>query len=718
MSADALRRYRFATDAQWNACLLVQTDRVTSPTGVELQPFASYERQATSYPSNGAHAPVATRLGEVLWRDDDGCLHRLEPCDERPSITCPAPAPIARAERVVAGPNSLWVIGEPPDRIHRYEDDSLTRVLTASLPGTRITDIAGDGRGTLFCLVQQEGAWRAVRFDHRGTSRGSVAFTGIPAPIAFVFLQRSQRFVLLAGKDRQHRCLYWFSADGGKALFSIAVAALHPCFVANVIGSEARDRILLGGADGAEFGGASYVLILDADGNMLGEVPLGPHDTHATGVAATRDSLLVTGQHGLLRFRAAEVMPDDADEARSVLVTPALFSPDREDQRRWLRVEASAVLPEGSTLEVSHLATDDTAVRDRLHALAANESMTASQRVSRLLSDPDLRRERTEFRGSDPHGTAAATSFSARLFDARERYLWIVVTLTASAGAHLPSLSELAVLYPGRTLMESLPAIYQREESRPESFLRGLVGVLETTTQNLDARIGSLGSRIHPATSDGDWLDFIAQWTGVPWNDSLDVAQKRCLVTHAGEIAEKRGTRAGLELLLECLIPGPPRRFRVTDPTADFGFAIVGGESCGGSRLPAMLGGRTEWSAKLGSQSVLGVMRLPREKQLDDGTLRIAGQVVVEVAATAQERARWEPWLRSVIAQVVPLTARLAVRWVSAHALRSNRLDGTMTLESPPTPHLGTDAITNLARLPDRGVRLSSSGPGISRRLG
>jgi hypothetical protein len=102
---------------------------------------------------------------------------------------------------------------------------------------------------------------------------------------------------------------------------------------------------------------------------------------------------------------------------------------------------------------------------------------------------------------------------------------------------------------------------------------------------------------------------------------------------------------------------------------------------------------------------------------MDDGASRLAGRISVEVAATAQERREWEPWLLSVISQMVPVVARVKVRWVSARALRSDRLDGTLTLEAPPLPHLGTDAITSMARLPEGRARLSTSGLAISRRL-
>ena len=110
-------------------------------------------------------------------------------------------------------------------------------------------------------------------------------------------------------------------------------------------------------------------------------------------------------------------------------------------------------------------------------------------------------------------------------------------------------------------------------------------------------------------------------------------------------------------------------------------------------------------------------MRLPCTGQLDDGVWQLAGKVRIDVAATASERIAWDPWLLRLITEMVPLTARVELRWVTSMALRTNRLDGTMTLESVPTPHLGTDAITGQARLPEREPRLSATGPVIDTHL-
>ena len=715
MNAGQLKSYRFATEAQWNSCLFVQADRESLRKGEGVRPVAPYAQPATRYRSPGAHAPAITRAGEILWRDDDGAIHHLTPGDYTPEKSC-ALGFLAQAKRIVPTKTSLWAIGQSTNVVERYENDSLTRLLAVKRPDAKMFDIAGDGHDSIWVLIQDKDGWHAVRINPRGQDMQTVDFKGISNPKAFVYLRRKKRFVVLAGE--QYQKLDWFAAEGGSALFSLQVAALHTCFQADALGSDSSEKIFLAGADGDEDRRA-YVVILDADGNPLGDVAMDRNDAPATGVAASRTGLVVTGPRGLLQFSVAEVVPEGADHVQCMLMTPLLFSTDREDSRRWLRVEATADLPEGSSLEIAWTATDnDVVTRDRLKTMATDDSIPANQVIAKILNEPELRRGQTVFHGSAKLAERSEKAiYSAKLFDVKERYLWVYVSLTAASGARLPVLSELNVFYPGRTLMEDLPSIYQREEEQPDSFLRALVGVLETTTQGLDRRIGSMGSRIHPAMATEPWLDFVARWLGVPWDDALTLKQKRAMVLHAPDIAKGRGTRAGLEALLEALIPGSPSRFRVTDATADLGFAVIGTESCAGSSLPAILGGNTRWQPQLNVSAVLGCLRLPCAGQFEDGAARLAGRVQVEVVATAAERNAWSPWLLALITEMAPLTARVDLRWVTAQTFHTDRLDGTMTLESPPEPHLGTDAITGLAILPERGVRLSECGAPMGTRL-
>ena len=712
MTADIQRRYRFATSSQWSTCAMAGADADALRAGGGVRPFAPYARSAELHPSAAARAPVVTRAGEMLWCSGDHQLNRVMRGDDDP-LTMQAPGAIARASRVVANAAGLWVTSASGGALECFEEDSLSRRFVVAVPGGRIVDIATDGRESVFALAGVNKAWSVARIDRRGRVVDIRELADIENAEAFVFLRDSGRFAVLAASQRLH----WFAPDSASPMYCTVVAGLAPCFEARKLGSDARQRVVVAGEEKGTTARRASVISLDADGTVVTALTLDARDADVSGVVATRDSLLVTGPRGLLRFTTSDTVPEGDGEVRCTFITPMLRSPARQDGRQWLRVDAQVSLPEGSSVEIAFAATDDVNTRDRLDAISRDRSASGRRQVDALLADATLWRGQTTYHGTVAATDDARTVASAKLFDVHEEYLWVSVSLSAGSGGRLPELTDLAVLYPGLTLMERLPAIYQEGEGEPENFLRGLVGVLEATTQGLDARIAAMGRMVHPSTAPAKWLDYIARWLGVPWDDALALPQKRAIVSRASELAKGRGTRAGLQALLECLLPGMPARFRITDATADMGFAVIGGLGCTGSVLPAMLGGHTRWHAELDATAVLGSTRLPCPGQLDDGVWQLAGKIRVEVAATSAERAAWAPWLLSLISEMVPVTTRPVVRWVSARSLRGDRLVGTLVLESAPTTLLGSDAITGLARLPERGTRLSASGSQISTRL-
>jgi hypothetical protein len=132
--------------------------------------------------------------------------------------------------------------------------------------------------------------------------------------------------------------------------------------------------------------------------------------------------------------------------------------------------------------------------------------------------------------------------------------------------------------------------------------------------------------------------------------------------------------------------------------------------------LPALLGGRPPWHVELDGGARLGRMRLPCEGD-DADRWQLAPSVRVDIAATADERRAWSSWLPAAIDTLVPLTTRARVRWLDARSLQDQQLDGGWVLEGAPAPHLGDDAITGVARFPERGVRLGATGADTGTRL-
>jgi phage tail-like protein len=701
------RTYQFATADQWQLGLF----HLATP-GAGLEPLRPFARTPQRFPSPGGFAPTVLTTREILWRDNTSALHILSPHDDRvgPFATSGA---IAHSSRLIANSRGIWAMGARPGSLHCYEPGTFTELVSAELTGFRLIDLAYLDCNLLGVLAPSATGWHLLRVDCEGHVVDDALLGRLHHPIGCTYLRGSQQFIVLSGGE--HPCLVWYTLDGGPPKQTLAVALRYPCCQCFYIAGS--DRIYIA----ASSDGQDAVVVLDSDGALADIVPVDSADAPITGLAGAGTSFYLTGARGLLRFLIASQVPSGSGEITCTYLSPAMQSADPEGSTYWLRAECLATLPDGCSLEIAAAATSSTEVRDRINAIAADTRLSGGRRIDRILGEAEIWQHITLFQGD-----AAATSpdtFSAPLFDIAGRFLWIAITLRASSESGFPRISKFSVFYPGHGLMEYLPALYrfeklggERNSIRSGSFARALVGVLEATTQGIDAEIASLGSKIHPATARDEWLNYVARWLSLPWDDSLDRDQKSALIHHAAELTRLRGTRAGLELLLACLIPGTPAHFRVTDVTADFDFAVL---DCDSS-LPAMLAGYPRGRAALGRHAVLGKIRLPCPDQPDDPAAPWLSKVRIDIAATAREKHAWEPWLRALLSTYVPASVSLVLHWTSLHALRSGTpvLDDSLILESAPAPHLGTDAVTGLARFPESTPRLSQSGLPMGTRLG
>jgi phage tail-like protein len=703
------REYRFATSGQWQLGLF----HLATPSP-GLEPLHPYARKPNQFPSAGGFAPTVLLTGEVLWRDNTGALHFLSPHDDSgdPFV---APSPVAHSSRLIANSRGIWAMGAHPDALHCYEPETFTELVSAELTGFRLVDLAYLDCSVVGVLAQNAEGWHILSINCEGRIVADAPLACLPHVIGCAYLRGSMQLVVLTGGE--HPCLFWYSLDGGAPKKTLAVALRYPCCKCFYIAGS--DRIYVA----ASSDGQDAVVVLGPDGALADILPVEAADA-PTGLAPAAKSFYLTGARGLLRFSIADKVPSNSSEISCTYLSPAMQSPDPEGSTYWLRTDCRATLPEGCSIEIAAAATSDTDIRNGINKIAADTHLSPDERIDKILGQENIWQSRTVFNGnpSAPKAKPDVETFSAPLFNITGRFLWIAITLRASSESTFPAVSEFSVFYPGHGLMEYLPALYrfeslggQRNPVRNDGFGRALVGVLEATTQEIDREIGSLGENIHPATASEAWLNYVARWLSLPWDDALNIDQKHELVNHAAELTRLRGTREGLERLLRCLFPGTPVPFRVTDTTADFGFAVLDCDST----LPVMLAGYSRSLAELGSHAVLGRIRLPCPDQPDDPTARWLGKVRIDIAATATERIAWEPWLRALLSTYLPATASTVLHWTSLLALRSGTpiLDDSLVLESAPAAHLGTDAITGLARFPDSKPRLSPTGLPMGTRL-
>ena len=697
MSADNQRRYSFGAAAQWASGLSARVDGdALDATGV-VTPFAPYQDTPKLYKSRGAFAPAGARDGRIFWRAAGCALLRLDPDDEQPEMV-DAPAPPNEIHRMAVARDNLWLSGGSPAELRCHDTTQLARRFVVKLAGMRLIDFASDGSDGVWALVAPEPCGSngddndkvcCIHFDCAGYEVLRFAPAGADSPIQLAWLARGERLVMLAAGGKQLRA---YAPGNPEPRYTADINSIRPCFGATWLASDSRSRIMLAGLEHDAWGDGATVLTLDADGQFLHALVL---PAPATGIHATRNRLLVTTAEGLLHYTlggAGAGAGSTAADTRCDFVTPVLQSPLNDNPRRWLRVEALAALPPGTSIEISYASTADAEVQEKAARIAADRSLTAGRRLALLREYLQDWTTPMVFRGT---ATGAQAPYAVPLFDVHEPWLWVSVALLAAPGAALPRLDRLDVLYPGRTLMEYLPRVYQRAEAEPDNFLRALVGVIETSTQEQDRRIASMAGMIAPETAPPEWLDYVARWLDLPWDDALDEQQKRRVLAGADLLASRRGTRAGLETLLAALLPGAPPPYRIVDVGAQYGFAALGA-----GPLPALLGGLPVSATALNRKAILGKARLTCTDSPPDDVSRLVGQITVSVTATAAQRSAWEPWLANLIGAMLPATTRLVLRWASvAGRLLDDRIGEDYVLNEAPAPHLGTDAVTGLARL-------------------
>lgn len=750
-----LKVYRFATAAQWKSGLLSKI-RIHGLKGlgklVPEQPLAPSARLVNC--AGSTSAPAISPDGVAYWRTapgvpqlehKDGITYwltapgHLQWMDENATTahsieTTPG---IEHSPRLAIGRKWLWTFRREKECLIRYDLDSLQVEDVIHLPhGESLLDIASDGCDGVWLLLGHSETETGNRYSlrHHVASRGDIKHVALPSiikkPCALTYLATPQRLALLS--DCGEAVAFVDPQDGKAVVVSLQDESRG--FRASRIDSDHRDRLLLTGAMGpSPHSKPSMVLLLDAAGGLLDRISTtGAHEI--TGATARGSAVLVTTTGGIQWYAAARA--GDAVDAEGVFLSPCLHSPETGSLRGWLRAEISAVLPKGATLTVTVMGTDDPGVRDKVAGIGKTTTLpprVRQQKIKEILMAGRTGPFLFVSPGDDASGRQTPSAkcasqdpspYAIPLFDHVQRWLWLEVCLHAAPDGRLPELHELRALYPEVSLTQYVPAIFRndmaagaQESGSPTGFFRQLVGLLETTTQGIDQTISSLGRRIHPASAQGEWLDFVARWLDLPWDDALPAKIKRAILLHAEELLARRSTRAGLERLLTLLLPNG--KFRTIDVNVDIGVATLRSDRHPGSALPALLTGLPLRAAALSRKAVLGHARLRCPNDDPTGATRFMGRLRIELIASTQERKNLEAVLPELVLAMTPAGLRTDIRWLSGSDYGFNsRLDDGITLDDPCPRHLGQDArLGQLVLAGGKHLRLPESGLSLGFQL-
>lgn len=676
--------YRFATAAQWQRCLLHGFDLDQDG---NLAPTTRLGTQVRSVGAEGRVSAVAVdRYGRTMWRTGS-TLNWLDDFGEKAGPYEVA-THLSTTPRLLSDRQWLWALDRDHAEVRRYDRDSLQLDLSIDVNALcagrsdpehshpiAIIDFAGDGHDGTWLLARSSNGidWLLhVNCDGCQDRRFRVPCDAGPI-IEIGTVSGGASLVLL---DADGIWLRFVEAADGTSQRALRLGNLAPCWHAARMTTDGGNRIALAGLQAYAGQTKPIVFLLDGAGDVLDEFPELFVDAPAD-LAVHRDSLWFATGDGLWRLDASDA--SGSRESSSTLITPGLYSPTATSERGWLRAEVRIDLPRGAVMKVHYGGTNDERVAAQLQRIAEDESTTVRSRQESVWSLLDTRAAHLVIAGPTvaknpiaiplyvPEQVPGVRSPAVSERDEQwrwldDRWLWLRLEVVTPAGTKPPRLCELRVLYPERSLMQHLPAVFRGPKNDPSGVLRRLVGVLESTTQSIDERIRGIGAAIDPDTAPAEWFDYLARWLNLPWDDALPPAAKRTLLTHAGELLAARGTRGGVDRLLRCLLD-EASGVRVVDVTVDHAPLRIGGVGCAGGALPALLAGISPRIATLGGKAALGTARLACRPSDCNPLNDIVPTLQMLLTTTRATRAAVEPLLASILGQYLPVGLKVSVRW-------------------------------------------------------
>lgn len=648
--------YRFASAAHWRRCLmhgLIPGNDGTLRLRTPAPQWAALPGAAEPSDCVALHP-----LGAAFWRlPATTCsLTRFKRSDHPSELNIEGI--IARGQRWVADHTGLWSFDGCS--VCRHLADTLEPDFTHPF-STPVLDIASDGHDGLFVLM--EGA--PLHLEHID-AQGHVGKTAIPLPVQYGDATRlaplGRQGLALLDANTLPNTLHFLRltrqppdyAWKAEPELDLNLTALGKSFTS--LGSDGDALTLLWNR--------TQLALIDPAGDWI-DLPQLPDGIHISDAAVRGGTLYIATSSGVMHLGLQQDTPAPGGRAR--LVTPVLTSPGIGSDKGWSRAEIvlAAPLPRGARITAHYLSTHDPLEADGRRSIADNAALPVTARQERLMAPAGRITAHDRHRGHtfifDPDNGAGPV-LDLPLYTCEDTWLWLELTIESAADTPPPVIRELRVRYPNVSLAENMPAIYSDARHDPYGLARDLLGILEASTQALDARIGDIGTRIDPDSAPPARLDAMARWLGLPWHDGLPEAARRTLLKNASPLAAERGTRAGLRRLLACLL-GEEGVERITDTVCDQTPLPLGGPDSTGPRLPLRLAGLPTGLAHTNGQARLDATRLPGTNASTCPLQSITPTVHIHLAARRDTRQQLTPLLDGLIADFVPSGLAWRIHW-------------------------------------------------------
>lgn len=405
----------------------------------------------------------------------------------------------------------------------------------------RITDIAAGPDGSLYaldtgqsCIVRIDAGGRITRVfgtnEAAGSQSAAIAVSG--DGIVYV-LDASKRKVSVYSDSVKIRD------------FPVEGPASPSC-----IGLDSEGMIHIGDGGPADAGNEEerFIHQFSPEGIRLGVVSAYRGASHSILFGRSNTMYVLNKESGSLTILVRERTL--YKQSNSPLSFGTYFSKSLDSvffQTKWHELSVDADIPGGSQIEVAYLAAD----RRTFLIQGAERDLNAYLSDSSVSSD-----EKVEALNSLPWSQPLLNPSVALMQGVAGRYLWLRIRLIGSDELS-PTVKAVSAVFPRDSYLRYLPGIYQEDEAG-RSFLERYLSLFERFFADSELAIGQIAKWFDLGSVTGEYLRWLSTWLAVAYDENWPEAKLRLLMQRIPELYRKRGTREGIESMIELFIGEKP----------------------------------------------------------------------------------------------------------------------------------------------------------------
>ncbi|WP_298685511.1 phage tail protein [uncultured Methanomethylovorans sp.] len=142
------------------------------------------------------------------------------------------------------------------------------------------------------------------------------------------------------------------------------------------------------------------------------------------------------------------------------------------------------------------------------------------------------------------------------LEDVEGRYLWFRIVLSGTE-TRSPVVKKITVFFPRVSYLDHLPAIY-REDLLSKGLLERFLAIFESMFFDIDRTIEHMGRYFDAYGTPPEFLSWLGSWLALAGEEDWPEDKKRLFISKAVSLYKKRGTRDGLEEIIQLLTGKKP----------------------------------------------------------------------------------------------------------------------------------------------------------------